>query len=225
MGCLTGRVRGEESRIQIRNPEAQRNAARFDPWAPRPYSGLRWLAASSALHAGLLVLFATISITVVRTMEKNPGEGDRERVARDGGSRRCAVARGSGRLLDVAPAPTQRARTVGPIVRNVRPPVCRASAASGRSSGRGPNIDMSSTNLSFGSGAIGGLGGGFGDYVGGLRKVGLDLVLVIDTNGEHAVVIKEVKRASRRWSTRFSAWFPRAGWVSSCTGTRVTSTW
>jgi len=59
---------------------------------------------------------------------------------------------------------------------------------------------MSSTNLSFGSGAIGGLGGGFGDYVGGLRKVGLDLVLVIDTTESMQFVIKEVKTRLTSWS-------------------------
>jgi hypothetical protein len=59
--------------------------------------------------------------------------------------------------------------------------------------GRGPKIDASVANLSLGSGNVGGLGGSFGDYVGGLRKVGLDLVLVIDTTDSMEFIIDEVK--------------------------------
>jgi len=40
-------------------------------------------------------------------------------------------------LLDVAPAPTQRARTVGPIVRNVRPPSMPRIGGIGPKLGRG----------------------------------------------------------------------------------------
>src|SRR5690606_5133247 len=46
----------------------------------------------------------------------------------------------------------------------------------------------------LGGGGVGGLGGSFGDYVGGLRKTGLDLVLVIDTTESMQFVIDEVKR-------------------------------
>ena len=41
---------------------------------------------------------------------------------------------------------------------------------------------------------VGGLGGGFGDYVGGLRKVGLDVALVIDTSDSMQFVIDDVKK-------------------------------
>src|SRR5262249_36613054 len=41
---------------------------------------------------------------------------------------------------------------------------------------------------------VGGLGGGFGDYVGGLRKVGLDVALVIDTTDSMQFVIDDVKK-------------------------------
>jgi hypothetical protein len=66
--------------------------------------------------------------------------------------------------------------------------------------GRGPKIDLSASNLSLGaggvggSGGVGGLGGNFGDYVGGLRRSGLDLVLVIDTTESMQFVIDEVKK-------------------------------
>jgi hypothetical protein len=43
------------------------------------------------------------------------------------------------------------------------------------------------------SGAVGGLGGAGGDYVGGLRKVGLDIVLVIDTTDSMQFVTESVK--------------------------------
>jgi len=174
--------------------ESEPNAARFDPWAPRPYSGLRWLAASTALHVGLLVLFATISITVVRTVEKI-----RVKVLDDASSLEPEEFDGApsledlAGLLDVAPAPRRSARPIGPVVRNVRAPRMPRIGGIGPKLGRGPEVDVSTANLSFGSGAIGGLGGGFGDYVGGLRKIGLDLVLVIDTTESMQFVINEVK--------------------------------
>jgi len=46
-----------------------------------------------------------------------------------------------------------------------------------------------------GGGAPG--GGGFGDLVGGLRKVGIDLAIVIDTTGSMQSVIDDVKREVR----------------------------
>ena len=178
----------------IRKRSKQEAPERFDPWGAKPYGGLRWFAASIALHAGLLVVFATISITVVKTMEKirvhvldedalpGPEEFD--------GAPSLEDLAG---LLDVAPAPRQQARPAGPVVRNVRAPRMPRIGGIGPRLGRGPKIDVSATNLSFGSGAIGGLGGSFGDYVGGLRKTGLDVVLVIDTTESMQFVIQEVK--------------------------------
>jgi hypothetical protein len=183
----------ENSESGIRESEAAAKAARFDPWAPRPYAGLRWFAASTALHAGLLALFATITITVVRTMEKIDVKVlDQEALEPEEFDGAPSLEDLAG-LLDVAPAPVQRTRAVGPIVRNVQAPRMPRLGGIGPKLGRGPTIDVSTTNLSFGSGAIGGLGGGFGDYVGGLRKIGLDLVLVIDTTESMQFVINEVK--------------------------------
>jgi hypothetical protein len=48
--------------------------------------------------------------------------------------------------------------------------------------------------VALGGGGVGGLGGTFGEYIGGLRKVGLDLVLVIDTTESMQFVIDEVKQ-------------------------------
>jgi hypothetical protein len=184
-------VKNSESRIQ--NSEFRKDPARFDPWAPRRFSGLRWLAASSLLHAGLLLLFATISITVVRTMEKIQVKIVQNEALEPEPLDGAPSLEDLAGLLDVAPAPMQRARTAGPIVRNVRPPRMPRIGGIGPKLGRGTTVDVSATNLSFGSGAIGGLGGSFGDYVGGLRKTGLDLVLVVDTTDSMQFVINEVK--------------------------------
>src|SRR4029453_11782888 len=58
------------------------------------------------------------------------------------------------------------------------------------------------------SGAIGGLGGGFGDYVGGLRKVGLDVVLVIDATDSMQFVIDTVKARLLKLITSLRAMVP-----------------
>lgn len=178
------------------NPTAAPDPARFDPWSGRGTGTARWLAASTALHLGLLALFATISITVVRTIEKiNVKVLDEEATAApqaaDDGAPALEDLAG---VLDVAPAPRQRARVGGgPVVRNVRAPEIPRLGGIGPKLGAGPQVDVAATHLSVGTGGIGGLGGGFGDYVGGLRKVGLDLVLVIDTTESMQFVIDDVK--------------------------------
>lgn len=177
----------------MRNGEHAAASTRFDPWAPRPYAGLRWLAASGLVHAGVLVLLATVSITVVRTMEKIRVNVVQEEPPEPEESNGAPSLEDLAGLLDVAPAPIRRARTVGPIVRDVRPVRMPQMGGIGPKLGRGPGTDVSAANLSFGSGAIGGLGGSFGDYVGGLRKVGLDLVLVIDATESMQFAIDEVK--------------------------------
>jgi hypothetical protein len=87
----------------------------------------------------------------------------------------------------------QRAAPSGPTIRSMRAPQMPRIAGIGPKLGRGPAIDASSANLSFGGGAVGGLSGSFGDYVGGLRKVGLDIVLVIDTSSSMQFVIDDVR--------------------------------
>jgi hypothetical protein len=146
------------------------------------------------IHAVLLVLLATVSMTVIRTVEQiavkvvEPEVGPEEF---DGAPSLEDLAG----LLDVAPAPRQKAaRPRGPVVRNVRAPQMPKIGGIGPKLGRGPQVDLNATTLSLGSGGVGGLGGNFGDYVGGLRKVGLDLVLVIDTTESMQFVIDEVKK-------------------------------
>jgi hypothetical protein len=76
----------------------------------------------------------------------------------------------------------------------LRPPTVPKIGGIGPKLGRGPKIDAVAPSLSLGSGAVGGLGGSFGDYVGGLRKTGLDLVLVIDSTRSMQFVLDQVKQ-------------------------------
>ena len=72
----------------------------------------------------------------------------------------------------------------------------------------GSHFEGVSTQLSNLSGAIGGLGGGFGDYVGGLRKVGLDVVLVIDATDSMQFVIDTVKSRLSKLITSLRSMVP-----------------
>ncbi len=167
---------------------------RFDPWSGNRYGGVRWLAFSTAFHVGLLLLFATITLTVLRKTEEirvkvvdNAAEGPEEM---DGAPSMQDLAG----VLKMEKAAPQRAAPSGPAIQGVRAPDMPHIGGVGPKLGAGPTVDTISTNLSFGSGAVGGLGGGFGDYVGGLRKVGLDVALVIDTTDSMQFVIDDVKQ-------------------------------
>ena len=168
---------------------------RVDPWSGNPGGNASFFAVSTLIHGALLVALATLSITVVRQVEKIDVKiveaGD---VGLDDLDGAPSLEDYAG-LLNVARAPRRDAGlTRGPRVRNVRAPEMPKIGGIGPKLGRaaaGPAAAAS--NLSFGSGAIGGLGGSFGDYVGGLRKVGLDLVLVIDTTESMQFVIDKVK--------------------------------
>ncbi len=168
---------------------------RVDPWSGSPGGNVSFFAASTLIHVGLLVALATLSITVVRQVEKVDVKiVDAGEVGLDDLDGAPSLEDYAG-LLNVARAPRRDAgRTRGPRVRNVRAPEMPKIGGIGPKLGRstqGPATG--SANLSFGTGAIGGLGGSFGDYVGGLRKVGLDLVLVIDTTESMQFVIDQVK--------------------------------
>jgi hypothetical protein len=51
------------------DPSSQ-DPRRFDPWSGSSYGGMRWFAVSTLVHVGLLVLFATVTLTVIQTVEK-----------------------------------------------------------------------------------------------------------------------------------------------------------
>ena len=168
--------------------------AKFDPWSGNKLGGVRWFAFSTLVHVGLLVAFATVSLTVIRKVDEIRVKIVEERVGVEEFDGKPSMEDLAG-LLDVAPAPRRQAeRPRGPVVRNVRAPTMPKIGGIGPKLGRGPKISEAASSLSLGSGAIGGLGGSFGDYVGGLRKVGLDLVLVIDTTESMQFVIDEVKQ-------------------------------
>jgi hypothetical protein len=171
-------------------PGSEPHPARYDPWSGSAVGGLSWFATSTLIHVGLLFLLGSVSVGVIRTVEKiavkvvEVDEGEL-----DAGVPSLEDLPG---LLDVAPSPRrQAARPSGP---RVRAPQMPKIGGVGPKLGRGPEIDTRSASLSFGAGGVGGLGGGFGDYVGGLRRTGLDLVLVIDTTESMQFVIDEVKR-------------------------------
>lgn len=165
----------------------------FDPWAPRPRRTAQWLVISALVHAGLLFLFATATLTVIRKVEEIRVKMVEDAVPGE------EVFAGADSLRDVAGALKpekvlpQRAQAGSPAVQGVRAPELPSLGGFGPKIG-GPVVDMN-VPISFGAGGggIGGLGGRFGEYVGGLRKVGLDVVLVIDTTHSMQFVIDELR--------------------------------
>jgi hypothetical protein len=145
---------------------------------------------STLVHVGLLVLFATVTLTVIQKVEQIRVKMDDSVGDEFDGLDSLDDLAG---VLKMEKAMPQRAAPSGPAIRNLRAPQMPRIAGIGPKLGRGPTIDASSTNLSFGGGGVGGLGGSFGDYVGGLRKVGLDIALVIDTSSSMQFVIDDVR--------------------------------
>jgi len=181
-------------------PAATPKPPRFDPWAGNQYGGLRWFAISAAIHVGLLFAFATATLTVIRVVEEiRVSVVDDVAIGED-------IFDGADSLKDLAgvlqmeqTAP-QRAAPKGPAIGNVRAPVLPRPSLGNIGPKIGANPDLAPVSAgaaaSFGSGgagALGGLGGNFGDYVGGLRKVGLDVALVIDATSSMQFVIDDVR--------------------------------
>ena len=154
------------------------------------FGGARFFAASTVIHVALLLIFAGISLTVIRSVQTIPVKIEEVGIETEGQPSTEDYAG----LLEVTKAPRRDAqRPQGPIVRNVKAPRVPTLASVGPKLGTGPAVDINTAALTLGGGGIGGLGGSFGDYVGGLRKTGLDLVLVIDTTESMQFVIDEVK--------------------------------
>jgi len=190
-------------------PPATPAPARFDPWSGQRLRGLRFFAVSTVVHAGILVLFGTITLTIARKVEQIKVTVVDDQVGPEQLDGEPSLQDLAG-VLNVQRAAPQQARPRGPVVQNVRAPEMPRIAGLGPKLGAGPTIDTISTNLSFGSGAIGGLGGGFGDYVGGLRKVGLDIALVIDTTDSMQFVIDDVKAKLTQLVTTMQKMVPTA---------------
>jgi hypothetical protein len=167
---------------------------RFDPWSGRRFGGVRWLAFSTVFHVGLLLLFATVTLTVLRKTEPIRVAVVDHTAAGPENTDGAPSLRDLAGVLKMEKAAPQRAAPGGPTIQGVRAPELPRIGGVGPKLGAGPTIENVAANLTFGAGAVGGLGGGFGDYVGGLRKVGLDVALVIDTTDSMQFVIDDVKQ-------------------------------
>src|SRR4051794_1259035 len=154
------------ARAQQTGTEDQ-DPSRFDPWSGHHFGGARFFAASTLIHVGLLVLFATLSFTVYKSVEKidvKIVEPNQVGVEESEGAPSLEDYAG---LLEVAKAPTRQAqRPAGPVVRDVRAPRMPSLGGIGPKLGTGPTNDLSSATLALGGGGGGGgvgtLGGGFG---------------------------------------------------------------
>ncbi|MFQ5667294.1 MAG: vWA domain-containing protein [Candidatus Binatia bacterium] len=171
---------------------------RFDPWSGRRFGGIRWFAASTVFHVALLLLLATVTLTVIRKAREIRVRVIDDTMVGEENLNGAPSLRDLAGVLKMQKTVPNRAAPRGPVIRGVRAPEMPRIGGIGPKLGADPTLRHISTTLSFGAGAIGGLGGGFGDYVGGLRKVGLDVALVIDTTDSMQFVIEDVKRKLSR---------------------------
>ncbi|MCC6846854.1 MAG: VWA domain-containing protein [Deltaproteobacteria bacterium] len=169
---------------------------------------------STAFHAGLLLALATISVTVAKQVQKI-----NVKIVEPPAAVEESAVEGAPSLEDIAgqlrPVITQP-RTAGSVagpsapaaVANVRAPdLPRIGVAPSVGAAPG-SLDIP---LSFGgSGLAGGGpgGGGFGDLLGGLRKVGVDLVLLIDTSNSMQSIIDDVKTQVRAFIANLQQMVP-----------------
>jgi hypothetical protein len=165
--------------------------------------GLPAFVFSAVFHAALLVLLATISFAVVHRDERINVKL-REDIASDLDDSQGAPSLHeiAGSLHPVTTAPRAAGSVTGPstapAVASVRAPEMPRIAGIGPSIGQSPgtlDVPLSVGGGGLAGGSIG--GGGFGDVLGGLRKVGIDLVLVIDTTDSMQSVLEDVKREVR----------------------------
>src|SRR5262249_48028612 len=192
----------------------------------------RWFAFSMVTHVLLLALLATLTLTItqkrqellkVKTLpltaeelqkaqaeEKPPEDWEGEPSLKDlpGLLTMEQLAPRQVKTPSGPPPPARGPRASGAPPRPGPPPVM--SGLGDMKIGVGPaNDGQFSTSGIAGIGpAIGGIGGGFGDYVGGLRKVGLDVVLVIDATDSMQFVIDTVKARLIKLITSLRAMVP-----------------
>jgi hypothetical protein len=162
---------------------------------------------STAFHAVLLVVLATFSFAVVQR--------DRINVKIDPGSLGDEADHEGWPSLDDVVGSLHPQRFRQAAVRSVAHPSANQRPAASamrapempRLSGVGPTIGKAPGDLdadiplSIGGGLVGGGlgGGGFGGEILGLRKTGIDLVVVLDTTGSMQSVLDEVKAEMRRF--------------------------
>jgi len=172
---------------------------RFDPWAPASRGKqASFFAVSTLIHAVVLVLLATATVQIVKKVEEIRVKVLDDSVVGTEESMGEPSLKDIAGALKVNRAQAQMARPAGPRIENVKAPVM-PNLAVGPKIGRGPTIDDSLPGV-FGAGGGGGLGGlggfsgAFGQYVGGLRKVGLDIALVIDCTSSMQFAINQVRQ-------------------------------
>ncbi len=170
---------------------------------------------STAFHAVLLLLLTTISVTVAKQVQKI-----NVKIIEPPPALEEAEVEGAPSLQDLAGtlrpviAQTRQTNSVagpsgGPAVANVRAPDLPRI-------GIGPSIGAQPGSLdiplSLGGSSLAGSGGpgggGFGDLLGGLRKVGIDLVLLIDTTNSMQSVIDDVKDEARAFIANLQQMVP-----------------
>ncbi len=162
----------------------------------------RWFAFSAAAHVLLLSVMATFTISTLQKKQELiriktiplPEEVPLEDQVEDWEGEPSLRDVAGILSLEVAPAakaqpPPRGARRVE-AVRTAALPVL---SGIGPTMALGSRLEGLSTQITSLSGAIGGIGGGFGDFIGGLRKVGLDVALVIDTTDSMQFVIDSAK--------------------------------
>jgi hypothetical protein len=170
---------------------------------------------STAFHAAILLLFATVSVTVVQQVQKI-----KVKILEPPAALEESAVEGAPSLADIAgelrPKITQP-RTAGSVAGpSGGPKVANVRAPDMPRIGVGPSIGAQPGSLDIplslggsglaGSGGPG--GGGFGDMLGGLRKVGVDLVLLIDTTNSMQSVIDDVKNQARAFIANLQQMVP-----------------
>jgi hypothetical protein len=193
----------------------------------------RWFAMSAIAHVLLLAVLATLTITIaqkrqemikVKTLPLSPEEQQAQAEQPPEDWEGEPSLKDLPGLLTMEQLTPRQAKTSGPPpplggpapIREVSlptpPPVMTGLSPMvvGIPSSDSALSPFSNLANAIGSinGAVGGIGGGFGDYVGGLRKVGLDVVLVIDATDSMQFVIDSVKGRLLKLITSLRAMVP-----------------
>ena len=184
---------------QPEDEKKKRARERFDPWAPTNRGRqASFFAVSTVIHALVLVLLATATVQIVKKVDEIRVKVLEDAVVGEDSPGEPSMQDIAGALKVNRAAPQAAARPSGPRIENVKAPVM-PNLDVGPKIGRGPTIDDSlpGTFGGGGGGGLGGLGGfsgAFGEYVGGLRRVGLDVALVIDCTSSMQFAIDTVRK-------------------------------
>lgn len=175
---------------------------------------------STAFHAGILLLLATISFTVAKQVQKINVKiiertADANKVDDSDVEGAPSLQDIAGTLRPVIAMPRNTGSvagpSAGPAVANVRAPEMPHFAIGPSVGALGSAPGSLDIPLSIGSGGLAGGGpggGGFGDLLGSLRKVGIDLVLVIDTTDSMQSIIDDVKNEVRTFIGNLQSMVP-----------------